>query len=143
MAMQWIGVSGLREWSRVLVPGGQMSLVVPLVGSLAGLSAQLRSAGATLRAPRLLDEWAWFAGTRAAGCWVTALEIETIRIAYTDRHALVRALTRIGASGAGSDQPRAVRRAVIRQLDQWCASGEAALEYVLLRLVGEKRCGTS
>ena len=89
------------------------------------------------------DERTWIAALREIGFWVTLVEIRHIQQPYSDRRQLVRALTRIGAAGDAERSSRDVRRATLAALDRWCASGTACLEYVLLRVEGQKSCGIS
>lgn len=143
MAMQWIGVQALAEWHRLLEPRGRMAMVVPIRGTLARFQACLGDAGLVPRTLPMQDERVWIAALREIGFWVTLVEIRHIQQPYSDRRQLVRALTRIGAAGDAEWSSRDVRRATLAALDRWCASGTACLEYVLLRVEGQKSCGIS
>ena len=143
MAMQWVGTEGLAEWSRVLDHSGQMAFVVPIAGTLAGFRDCLESAGITPRILAFHDERTWVSAARGVGFRLTSVEIRHCREPYVDRRQLVRALTRIGASGDMHWPSRASRRATLVALDHWCASGRACLDYVLLRVQGEKPFVTS
>lgn len=141
MAMQWIGVQALAEWYRVLAPQGRMAMVVPIRGTLARFQVCLRHAGVVPRTLPMEDERVWIAALRDHGFSLTSVEIRHVEQPYTDRRQLVRALTRIGAAGDADWSSRDARRATLVALDRWCASGSACLDYVLLRVEGQKSCG--
>lgn len=126
-SVQWLGSSYALQWcptpaqalaecARVLVPGGELRLAVPVTGMLAELAEVWLAAGQPPRLNRLDAPDSWLAWLEMAGLQPLHWQLRQDRLHFPDLAAVLRHLRQLGANEVQADGAAVMSRAHLRAL---------------------------
>ncbi|GGW75129.1 methyltransferase domain-containing protein [Alteromonas halophila] len=112
MALQWCAQPAkvLSEIRRVLTPGGRAVLAVMVDGSFAELRAAQHAAGLENTLMPLVSAGSWLAASQASSLMLGCHQQVRYADTFSDMFALLRSISRVGASASVNTGSRHTRR---------------------------------
>lgn len=117
-ALQWCPAPerAVAECARVLAPGGELRLALPVTGMLSELAEVWQAAGLPPRVNRVEAPAAWLAQLEAAGLTPLQWQLRQDRLHFPDLAAVLRHLRQLGANESDAADGGAMSRADLRAL---------------------------